>query len=589
MTKEKKEYLTNVEQVEKHLGALHERYYHHKVMRTLCDNYGLWRDNKHGEHWWKYREAARFATGMYRPVLPFDNEFVAATLQLFLHTFFHVSLEDPSLVAFTPNASDGARDRQVRAKFGKFLKKYQGVHHSIRDEAIAEFANRYNVAIKPPELLFARTAEEMVTVYRTGPSSCMSHPFKALPAHPVVVYAKPPIAVAYIIVDGRITARALVREDTKEYMRPYGNEFAIGTLFGDAGWKFSNDRGLGGLELNYIPIMRGKDFIGRIVMPYLDAPATYVRVDTEKQTVFVCESSTKKEKEAVFAALSQSGILEVNPQLARRYSFRAPNEEDDDQPFCDHCDEHCDEDDLTSVGGNMICPSCLDNSETFCEAYIDRYVTTWAYCETCRWLEGLNIWVFSDRSHNWIEETFGARWCELDEDFFELDEVVFSRMHNSYIRKDVALPIIRPDGLPDFLHGEADDISTLRYVISDDGVLCAVTSDMEALQDELQADQKAVVARSRNAYDFTVWLAQQYRHNSSERWEQLSRAQFYTVQLSDFETEDGAIFTGRNSDAVLRCIIGQHWPAAVQLELEKAPSGQKPTDLDRPARVRSRR
>jgi hypothetical protein len=72
---------------------------------------------------WRERERKKFADGTYARV-PWHGErwFVGSMADL--NHFVHVSEDDPSKVAYTPDDRFGSEDRQLRMKPGKYLRKH---------------------------------------------------------------------------------------------------------------------------------------------------------------------------------------------------------------------------------------------------------------------------------------------------------------------------------------------------------------------------------------------------------------------------------------------------------------------------------
>lgn len=419
------------------MGNPHEQH-HHKVIRSLSETWGAWPSTSQKETWWVFREGMRFVHNIYSPVMPYDQEFHESFYGLWTHTLFHISIEDPTMVAFTPNPADGGRDRQVRSKMGKFLKRYQGKLHQFNDTVIADFANRFNTQTTPPRLTITHDTREMISVYKNGPHSCMSENFEAQEHHPVTAYARPPIGLAYVkLDDGRIVARALVRLDTMEFMRPYGNEFAIQKLLVDAGFRFSTKLGLGGLELNFMHTTSGSL---RLVMPYFDPPAVFVDVNFKEQRIIVVDPSHEPGK-PVPPANNAAGWIRYSAQTQGGYinlhggGFSQSDDEEDDEHdenhfTCQHCEDSYHLDDLVPVGDNYVCSSCLANSEDYCEALLppsNRRPGTahrWRHSEDCIWVESLSDWII-DYGREEIESRYGLRWVEQPQNaFFPADRCV---------------------------------------------------------------------------------------------------------------------------------------------------------------------
>jgi hypothetical protein len=157
--------------------------------------------------------------------------------------YAHVSLADEGKIALYNSVDDLRRGRVIRIKPGKVFRRC--IDNSYKDSIVASVTNMYNKYINTPELLWARTADEIEYVYQKGPRSCMggkegSEASIISQIHPTRVYATDDLAVAYIERDGKITARALVNEIDDQYNRIYGNDVQLSSLLEEAGYREGN-------------------------------------------------------------------------------------------------------------------------------------------------------------------------------------------------------------------------------------------------------------------------------------------------------------------------------------------------------------
>jgi hypothetical protein len=239
--------------------------------------------------------------------------------------------------------------------------------------------------------------------------------------------------------DGRIIARALVRLDTMEFMRPYGNEFAIQKLLMDAGFKFSTKLGLGGLELNFMHTSPGSL---RLVMPYFDPPAAYVDVNFEAKRAIVVDPTHSPSKAnnadgwIRYSVQTQGGYINLHDGRIGRPAETADDEIDDDDEHdenhfaCNDCEENYHMDDLIAVGDNYVCGSCLADSDEYCEVLLPPNtrrpgpVHRWRHSDDCVWVESINDWVI-DYGREEIEQRYILRWVgEPHDAFFPADRCV---------------------------------------------------------------------------------------------------------------------------------------------------------------------
>lgn len=176
--------------------------------------------------WW-IREALRENQGVY----PKPTTVLTHIRNMYPDTFLHISREDPKMVAYTPDASSGVADRQVKTTLGRYLAKY----HTRMPESIAKQVVHDHLAEADPTIEYLQ-GEDLVSVYRGGNfSTCMSGSSKSweyLPKgwHPAEVYMMDNIKMAVMRdADGKVTERALVvtRPDgTQGYIRVYGTKLA---------------------------------------------------------------------------------------------------------------------------------------------------------------------------------------------------------------------------------------------------------------------------------------------------------------------------------------------------------------------------
>lgn len=179
---------------------------------------------------WRDRERGRERDGIYLPV-PWIEQVPPECK----HHYCHVSLDNPGMVAYTPDDEYGVTDRQIRLRPGRYLEQfYSHVPKSQRDSWIHQCAG-----IKATEYAIASDPKDCASVYLSegGPSSCMDAGH--WPAdddgdgiqskiHPAHVYGVPgDLAVAFwpcdALSNGPVKQRTIVWPERKTYSRIYGN------------------------------------------------------------------------------------------------------------------------------------------------------------------------------------------------------------------------------------------------------------------------------------------------------------------------------------------------------------------------------
>lgn len=177
--------------------------------------------------WWLHREMLR--------VVHVYPEHTAVMRQLnalhaFGHMMPHISADDPSMIAFTASADDGARDRQTRMALGRFIRRY---YNFATDKNIAAIEAAHRGELNPPvEFIVAETdPKEFLNAYQAI-SSCMSKSTSSYGLklmHPVLAYCTPGFQLAILKnAGGGISARSLVwinpdNKEDKRYVRTYGD------------------------------------------------------------------------------------------------------------------------------------------------------------------------------------------------------------------------------------------------------------------------------------------------------------------------------------------------------------------------------
>ena len=175
---------------------------------------------------WRERETLRVINGTYRR-LPWDNDrWWGSNTALAIHKdhFAHPSIEKPGWLAYTKSPEDGAIDKQTILRPGAYLKRYfeRVMHdHGCSERALVESFMR---AYGPLDIKFAATEDEIISVYETGPETCMrGKPWPGDGRNPAYIYAAGDLQVAYLGELHRASARVLVWPEKKIFSRIYGD------------------------------------------------------------------------------------------------------------------------------------------------------------------------------------------------------------------------------------------------------------------------------------------------------------------------------------------------------------------------------
>ena len=170
--------------------------------------------------WWARREACRSVV-LYKSTSTLDN------LNRKFPVFAHISLEDKTLVAYTPDSASGAQDRQSRGALSKLLARLQPLlsENTIRSHVEAHMAEAdTKVTFYPSTEIPDKYAE-----FGNGSlGACMSNKGFGSRVHPTKAYVGVEGLQLAVIKDseGKYIARSLVycpSENDKRYIRCYGS------------------------------------------------------------------------------------------------------------------------------------------------------------------------------------------------------------------------------------------------------------------------------------------------------------------------------------------------------------------------------
>jgi hypothetical protein len=288
----------------------------------------------------------------------------------------HVSIEDTTKLAYTPDDRSHISDRQVRTSVGKYLRRHWPhlADHHIRDLV---------AAYTPDKCEIITTREGIVQAIEFGPRSCMQSAYGAIPfresdfhtlqaflkgeidhgdvpweKHPYWVYAPKlgwAVAVRYSNnqTDSlKYAARALVNTEGKVFVRSYstgGNDCVLEQWLSAQGYKHVS--GWEGCSIAYV---EGR-YSDEPRLPYIDG-----------------DVHTAVRDGGVFNLRDRSDAEEMAEEGEEVWECRNTNGTGDringrDRiGECDDCgaDVHEDDDERLWAGRNedrLICPCCADN------------------------------------------------------------------------------------------------------------------------------------------------------------------------------------------------------------------------------------
>lgn len=316
------------------------------------------------DSFWAFREAIRFQTEEYKPIeisssISDEAKGLVTALCAKPEHFIHISVKDPTYVAYTPDKKYGHQDRRIKTTLGRYLKKEHPYLSDLEIRAMSQvYRNQYNV----DDVYWATTAKDIERVYTQGPHSCMAYAWHTdsdkygSHMHPSIVYAEPWFRVAYLMREDRITARCLTYinpedENDMRWIRHYGDGLII-TKLELLGYVKGS---LSGARIRRIPAedRDGDELYSTYVCPYID-----------DQTGKGMQYLTAPVDDPEYFTIDNRGITAATTTglVGERYSYIRDNGGDEDTRECGLCGSSHDESDMHYSGYHdyHICEACID-------------------------------------------------------------------------------------------------------------------------------------------------------------------------------------------------------------------------------------
>lgn len=199
----------------------------------------------------------------------------------------HIDPDDPKKVRFYRTLTHAIEGRYTSVRMSKFLVDYERFDEEERDEILAKagFWNGEDV-----EFAITQDADKIQEVYENGPNSCMADPDEySLPdPHPVTVYSKGDLALAYVRRGDEYTARGVIYPEKQLYWSMYGHTALLENHLKDLGYieDPQGGRGFEGAKVAAIPYDDG------YLMPYIDAVSTASLVTVDDELYFELKYSS---------------------------------------------------------------------------------------------------------------------------------------------------------------------------------------------------------------------------------------------------------------------------------------------------------
>jgi hypothetical protein len=346
---------------------------------------------------WRWGQECKFKSGEYKPLpkVPIINEL---GLEYPKDHYVHLSttVTESDFVAYTPSESYGEQDRQVRMKYGKYLRKaFPDLSDANVQRAVNEFRAALLLESKPAELHFTTEKSKITEIFETrmyacnsSAESCMWDKFTNWNKNerPYHVYAdSPDVALAYVTERGQIIARSVVSTKDKKWIRLYSNLSCDSTvcammegMLKDAGYTYGSITG------NRLSIVGDSDG-DEVIAPYIDCGDVGLRLAPSGKYWIACD-----EDDCDYIANQTNG-----------YASRSDNNECDrcgyDNEdchciYCDCCEEYyaegcdicstCENCDDCETHGNCECERC-ESCENVLERRRGRNYVEVCDCERC--------------------------------------------------------------------------------------------------------------------------------------------------------------------------------------------------------------
>ncbi len=309
---------------------------------------------------WQAREQQRFDDGDYSPVPSIHGMIYPKGHYVHLST----TKTESDFVAYTPNEAYGIADRQVRLKFGKYLKKtFPSMSDAAIQSAVVALRAKLEILESPAIVKFATDRDTISAIFETemyacdsSCSSCMFDKFTDREIRPYHVYAdSPDVAVAYLLEQGNITARSVVSTKDKEWVRAYSIRANDSTLCAVLTSMLESqgytEGDLIGNRLTKLPKHRNGH-----VAPYIDHGG--MGLISEGKYWEVCN-----DRDGEYIADNTDGTLSDNKPRC------ADCENPEDECECIYC-ECCDESFYHGCDNCNMCPECdrcIEHERCQCE------------------------------------------------------------------------------------------------------------------------------------------------------------------------------------------------------------------------------
>jgi hypothetical protein len=308
----------------------------------------------------------------------------------------HESTADPLLIAYYPSIDHMRKGREVRTKLGKYLKTYQ-IELGLGDADIKSIVEKHNAMIEARagwtvKFIGSNDPKGWHNVYANCTiRSCMSdHKGEAEEAISLYAHDQSVLRLAFIQSGDEIIARAIVRDDLKQYIRIYPESQcrAEGTFLKSYLKNLGYEHG--SLEGVLIRTFHHDD--GGYCCPYIDRGT--MRDYPEGEIV--------KDDGRLYIRIVENGDIKVTLTNGRT--------EEHEEYECECCGEYYHEDDMDGD----VCTNCRD-----------EYTLALGRNRNHTWIDNNDVIWVGDEAYDpeWLCEN-DIYYDEYNDEYYHLDDLV---------------------------------------------------------------------------------------------------------------------------------------------------------------------
>lgn len=317
----------------------------------------------------------------------------------------HESTVDPLLIAYYPSIDHMRKGREIRTKLGKYLTTYKD-QLGLDDVMIKAIVEKHNSIIEARagwvvKFVGSNDPQGWHNVYANCKfRSCMSD-CKGEAEQEIMQYAhdKSVLRLAFIQAGDEITARCIVRDDLKEYIRVYPepNSRPEGTFLKS----YLQNMGYSHGSLKDVLIVTKRHIDGGYHAPYVDRGTLGDYPEGE-----LVEAGDQ-----LYIRIVENGDFNLTYTNGR-------TEEDQEQYECECCGSYYPEDDMDGD----ICLDCRD-----------EYTLCWTRNRNQTWINNNDaIWVGDEAYDPEYLDDNNIYYSEYNDEYMHIDDLIYTSRGYAY-------------------------------------------------------------------------------------------------------------------------------------------------------------